>query len=512
MFQIFTMSLTKEGIFNQHTLYECLHCGVLFSSYAKLLNHERIHTGDTRFKCRICNKTFTKCSQLKHHIEAHSDVRLHKCKYCERSFKQKSHLKLHINSNHSVSYQASQGKVLTKDNLSKKQASDKLNGSQNTAQPSITNNQQNSVIFIMGTNPKHHFQQYETIRPMSMVDGKTKILNNETNNDKFLCNEKPNDHLWQNGQTNDLITKYQRVNGLYKCQFCFKTFIRLSNLLVHEGTHAENVVYRCEVCLENFTGTTELNNHMTQCKIDSCLKCLACGKDCNSKLELNCNVKTDSNIKIEISENNANCKQPGPCIINQRMHSVQHNFTCELCGEFFIGQNDLIAHERSHNGEKLYECYLCLKTFKEKAQVEKHMKIVHCDINTSNDKTAHINKVKVLNSGSLITENASHKKCTDVDELSKDKYGTISSDENTSAAVFFCEYSMIGDQIYERYEYKNRDDTSSYDFSEKFEQRNEEKSSCSNFTRRLPLYDPDVLSQQGVIKDKLGKVNMEQKN
>ncbi|XP_044512545.1 zinc finger protein 14 homolog [Gracilinanus agilis] len=68
-------------------------------------------------------------------------------------------------------------------------------------------------------------------------------------------------------------------------------------------------------------------------------------------------------------------KQRGHLTAHQRIHSGEKPFECKHCGNTFTWRESLAAHQRIHTGEKPYECKHCGKAFTRKFSLAAHQRI-----------------------------------------------------------------------------------------------------------------------------------------
>lgn len=55
-------------------------------------------------------------------------------------------------------------------------------------------------------------------------------------------------------------------------------------------------------------------------------------------------------------------------------HTGVHMFTCDICGDDFRSQNQLVLHRSAHMGDERYPCPVCKKQFAYKSLLERHKK------------------------------------------------------------------------------------------------------------------------------------------
>ncbi|KAM6276220.1 uncharacterized protein M6G45_001297 [Spheniscus humboldti] len=75
--------------------FRCAQCGKGFRQKQSLITHERIHTGEKTLQVRDCGKSFSPAANLLTHRRVHTGERPFPCAQCGKSFSQKANLLAH---------------------------------------------------------------------------------------------------------------------------------------------------------------------------------------------------------------------------------------------------------------------------------------------------------------------------------------------------------------------------------------------------------------------------------
>lgn len=167
-----------------------------------------------------------------------------------------------------------------------------------------------------------------------------------------------------------------------QCQICFKIFMSEGDMAVHTcKSHDldDSAKYACGRCSKSFQSLYYLKQH--QQLHDSHNACERCGKNYASKEELDSHAglcETLEGIRLYGSGKCSICEQCFSHSKSFRNHFLSHThpYECEKCQKRFLRIGTLNSHDCEIVADAA--CNVCLRTFKNQANLERHLKENGC--------------------------------------------------------------------------------------------------------------------------------------
>ncbi|KAL0881342.1 hypothetical protein ABMA27_001222 [Loxostege sticticalis] len=418
--------------------FKCNHCNKLFSKQTALISHyETMH----QFKCSICRTQFKSQKDLTMHQIYHKNEQSgppYNCQVCKQQIEDTNDCEQHLEDHCSVSYScpicnetinnmqdaASHlakhfGDVLIEDNESDSEDNELSNDS--------------SIDLLGGI-----FCSYcdKTFKARPEFDNHF-ALEHEDKIVLYSCNICGKEYEKYNVFANHCYNHYSKDK--FKCEVCFKSFPRLSLLVIHteayhSGARAGPAAFPCLQCGHALRTARRLRDHYraqhnicySQCPEQGCGKifdtpkglvlhlkehastetwcrqcglrfgtlaacirhlpvhrrkhyaCPVCGKDYNEKYLVMKHVTQHFSSVLHV------CKICGRVYSHRhrlmqhmKVHNEAKEHICDQCGKGFAKSFLLKQHQNIHTGSKPYKCTNCPKTFASVPNFRKHMKNIH---------------------------------------------------------------------------------------------------------------------------------------
>lgn len=167
----------------------------------------------------------------------------------------------------------------------------------------------------------------------------------------FTCPECNKSFSTNGNMKNHILTIHKNIRP-FKCPFedCKKEYSNQSRLDVHIRTHTGAKPFICPVCSKSFNEKGNLKTHIGFHTDIRPFKCPQCDKT----------YKTNGHLKDHMEIQHMNLRR----------------FVCQVCDSKFGRRSTLVAHMRTHTGEKSFQCKIsgCEKRFAEKGNMEMHYK------------------------------------------------------------------------------------------------------------------------------------------
>ncbi|XP_023655659.1 GDNF-inducible zinc finger protein 1 [Paramormyrops kingsleyae] len=165
----------------------------------------------------------------------------------------------------------------------------------------------------------------------------------------------------------------------YRCGTCQQTFANRCNLKIHERhVHSDERLFPCDVCGKAFKRKKDVKRHTRQVHEGGADRhfCPICGKALSSKTALVLHERTHTGDRpYQCGDCGAKFSQSSALKTHRRTHTGEKPFSCDQCDARFTQNHMLAYHKRCHTGEKPYMCESCGKSFASKEYLKHHARI-----------------------------------------------------------------------------------------------------------------------------------------
>ncbi|XP_069671784.1 zinc finger protein 93-like isoform X2 [Periplaneta americana] len=323
--------------------YQCTVCGLCYSSTTTLASHMYCHSTRT-FICEICGKVFKRKKALNGHMNCHTKVKTCRCPICLKTFSNNHNRSRHLkvtckNIICVVCYKTFLTRDTMEEHRTKEHSVDEINESAKEYRMEQILHCEVCLVSVTGTSNmlKHMRTAHETCSLYACEQCNRCFLNEQ--------------QLLQHGNP----CRRKKVPSNYlkgpraKCKVCSEHVFGICNMLKHvRRVHKEYRPYSCEHCSKSFLTKEQLGQHSKSHSDNRPFACTICHRRFKSKHAL-------------------------------RSHDIAFHqdifpFHCPHCDRKFNRQTTLIAHKRTHTGERPYPCSICGKAFAHKIDMQRHTK------------------------------------------------------------------------------------------------------------------------------------------
>jgi hypothetical protein len=306
--------------------YPCRDCDAVLSTSYSLKVHESIHEGRRDNECGVCSRRFTQRSHLTVHERTHTGEKGFMCATCGKTFAVPSNLRKH--------------------QLSHEREDQDGGGGERTQDEAIENDDPTVT----------------EVQPF--------LRESDELEEEHIISPHPN-------------TRQQHV-----CEFCAKTYTKLSDLTLHVKTHTHpERPFSCADCdgEPSFPNRSALKLHQklvhdksSSSSSITTYDCTYCARICPSRSALDKHVLVHTGTKphacptcgkrfTQISHVNHHVRT-----VHERVERPKNHF-CALCGKAFTNSSMLAKHAKTHTSERPFKCHLCTKGFIQKTHLQTHV-------------------------------------------------------------------------------------------------------------------------------------------
>ncbi|RZF33494.1 hypothetical protein LSTR_LSTR010150 [Laodelphax striatellus] len=187
-----------------------------------------------------------------------------------------------------------------------------------------------------------------------------------------ICNKKFSEPSY-------LLRHLKSHTGEFTCVMCLRVFARKESLENH--TCSDVSVFRCKLCNCVFKTKRDMKNHLKQHTNEEKPN----DKETWSKLSVKkvldrsqALLSPDSTEKIHDLETSQllDCKEDS-------VTYSKKEYVCELCGAHYKSSRGLSYHRLTHSSDKQLTCYVCDKKFHRKSVLDNHISGTHLNLKKS---------------------------------------------------------------------------------------------------------------------------------
>ncbi|XP_067148336.1 zinc finger protein 721-like [Apteryx mantelli] len=369
----------QQRSYQEDTPFVCPECGKSFRQKPNLITHRRIHTGERPFTCFLCGRSFNQKTNLVTHYRVHTGERPFACTQCGKRFTQKTNLVTHQSTHTDVRpYPCGQCQKCFKDKVSLK-AHQKTHAPRQRRCPGRSP----APALPYGTAPTllqpGGPEQETSFNPMPQLP----VQKIPESQELYSCTEKsfpPKEQLLPHQQP--LLGEQS-----FPCVQCGEGFCQKVTLLRQQHSPA---VETAGGCATSFSHSQHLLGHLGVQPVlgdgpppappapgaEKPFICNQCGNSFGLWLSLVAHQKSHVGQKPyqcpdheKSSGDELSPKAPPEKQVEGRA------WVCPECGRSFAQYERLVKHRQNHRGRGPYRCDVCGKRFSLKTNLVTHQRI-----------------------------------------------------------------------------------------------------------------------------------------
>uniref|UniRef100_A0A8C5HRQ9 Zinc finger protein 423 n=1 Tax=Gouania willdenowi TaxID=441366 RepID=A0A8C5HRQ9_GOUWI len=171
--------------------------------------------------------------------------------------------------------------------------------------------------------------------------------------------------LFKHKRSRDRHVKLHTGDKKYSCQECEAAFSRSDHLKIHLKTHSSSKPFKCSVCKRGFSSTSSLQSHMQAHRKNREHLALRSGRDCGKKGSGgDADLEQDLYMCDYCEETFSQTDELEKHVLTRHPQlSDRADLQCIHCPEIFLDEASLLTHIETQHANRKHKCPVCLEQF-----------------------------------------------------------------------------------------------------------------------------------------------------